>query len=128
MKLHHVGIAVATIEDGAKTFRHFHGLQIARESGPVHDPLQNADLHLFELTDGSRVELVAGKPVLSTLGKGLTLHHLCYEVTSVQNAINEWHRRGALIVSPAKPAVLFGGRLVAFVLTPLGLMEFLNDE
>jgi hypothetical protein len=33
-----------------------------------------------------------------------------------------------VVVSPPKPAVLFGGRLVAFVLTPLGLLEFLNDE
>ena len=126
MKLHHVGVAVATIDEGAREFRRFHGPQISCEVGPLHDPLQNADLHLFELLDGSRVELVAGRPVLATLAKGLNLHHVCYEVESVQGAVEEWHRRGAVVVSPPKPAVLFAGRLVAFVLTPLGLVEFLD--
>jgi len=128
MRLHHIGVAVTTIEEGAKQVRQYYSGQIAGETAPIHDPLQEADLQLFELRDGSRIEIVAGKPALSVLGKGLNLHHVCYETRSVEEAIEEWHRRGAVVVSPPKPAVLFDGRLVAFVLTPLGLLEFLNDE
>ena len=126
--MHHIGIAVATIDEGAKQVRRFYAGQISRATEPVRDPLQDADLQLFELNDGSRIELVAGKPVQSALGKGLNLHHVCYEVQSVEKAIEEWYRRGAVVVSPPKPAVLFDGRLVAFVLTPVGLVEFLNAE
>ena len=128
MNLHHIGIAVVSIDEGAKQVRRFYAAQISRATEPVRDPLQTADLQLFELNDGSRIELVAGKPVQSALGKGLNLHHVCYEVQSVEKAIEEGHRRGAVGVSPPKPAVLFDGRLVALVLTPLGLMEFLNAE
>jgi len=128
MQLHHIGVAVTTLEEGAKQVRQYYAGQIIGETARIHDPLQDADLQLFELQDGSRIELVAGKPAQCVLGKGLNLHHVCYEVQSVENAIEEWHRRGAVVVSAAKPAVLFGGRLVAFVLTPLGLLEFLNDE
>lgn len=53
---------------------------------------------------------------------------MCYEVPSVEKAVAEWYERGAVLVSPPKPALLFGGRLVAFVLTPLGLVEFLNGQ
>jgi len=126
MKLHHIGIAVTSIAEGASHMRRFYGSRIGREHEPVHDPLQDADLQLFEMTDGSRMELVAGRPVLSTIGKGLSIHHVCYEVDSVQRAVDEWYEQGAVLVSPPKPAVLFGGRLVAFVLTPLGLVEFLD--
>lgn len=128
MRLHHIGIAVADIEEGARQLRRFYDGQIARESAAVHDPLQDADLQLFELQDGSRMELLAGGPAKLVLARGLNLHHVCYEVQSVQERIDEWYRLGALIVSPPKPAVLFDGRLVAFVLTSFGLVEFLNDR
>ncbi|MCX7063004.1 MAG: VOC family protein [Proteobacteria bacterium] len=128
MQLHHIGIAVTTLEEGAQQVRQYYCGQISGETEPVHDPLQEADLQLFELNDGSRIELVAGRPAQSMLGKGLNLHHVCYQVQSVEKAIDEWYQRGALVVSPPKPAVLFGGRMVAFVLTPLGLLEFLNEK
>lgn len=128
MEMHHVGIAVDGIEKGADVLRRYYGEQIVCETGPVHDPLQQADLHLFELRDGSRIELVAGRPAESALRRGMSLHHVCYEVPSVERALDDWQQKGAVIVSQAKPAVLFGGRLVAFVLTPLGLIEFLSSE
>ena len=128
MNLHHIGIAVNTLEEGARQVRRLYAGRIAREGEPVHDPLQDADLLLFEFRDGSRMELVAGKPAQSMLGKGLNFHHVCYEVRSVESTIEEWRRQGAVVVSPPKPAVLFSGRLVAFVLTNLGLVEFLNDH
>lgn len=128
MIFHHIGIAVFSLETGARHVRDFYAGNVVRETGPVHDPMQEADLQLFELKDGSRIEIVAGQPATSTLAKGFTLHHVCYEVGSVADTVQEWYARGAVIVSPPKPAVLFDGRLVAFVLTPLGLVEFLNDE
>jgi methylmalonyl-CoA/ethylmalonyl-CoA epimerase len=128
MKLHHVGIAVAAIDEGARQARKFYAEQIINEIGPVHDPLQDADLQLFEFRDGSRLELVAGQPAQSALRRGSTLHHVCYEVHSLEAAVAEWHGRGAVLVSPPKPAVLFGFRMVAFVLTPMGLTEFLSHE
>jgi len=128
MRMHHVGIAVTTIEDGTRHLRQYYRGQIIHETEAVQDPLQGADLRLFELRDGSRIELVAGKPAQAALARGSSFHHVCYEVDSIEAAVDEWHRNGAVVVSPPKPAVLFGGRLVAFVLTPLGLVEFLSHE
>ena len=50
--------------------------------------------------------------------KGGGLHHLCYEVPSIPEHLDRIRAGGGLIVSRPKPAVAFGGRAIAWALTP----------
>ena len=58
-------------------------------------------------------------PVLRFLNeKGGGLHHACYEVADLEQALSEFRSRGSLIVKRPKPAVAFQGRRIAWLLTP----------
>ena len=56
-------------------------------------------------------------PVNAFLLKGGGLHHVCYEVQDCALAQAELRQRGGLVVSRPKPAVAFGGRNIAWVMT-----------
>lgn len=127
MKLHHIGIAVRSISEAAESMSLLYADQIVDASETVFDPLQEANLKLFEFSDGSRIELVAGKPAESVLARGLNFHHTCYEVSDLHATVEFWQKNGGVVVVPPRPAVLFGGRLVAFVMNSLGLFEFLDE-
>jgi methylmalonyl-CoA/ethylmalonyl-CoA epimerase len=98
------------------------------DSGFIHDPLQPADLCLLEPAGGPCLELVAGPVVEGTLKRNSSYYHLCYSVDDIDGTIDEASQSGCLLVSSPKPAVLFGGRRVSFMLGPTGLIEFLEDS
>jgi len=49
--------------------------------------------------------------------KGGGLHHFCYETTDLKAEVKAFLSRGALLTRPPAPAVAFGGRRIAWVLT-----------
>ena len=124
LRFHHVGIACADLERAAAFVRA--ALEVASDSGPVFDPRQNATVRLFRDTDGAGVELVSGHAVVNLLPKGVSYYHTCYEVPDIVAAIDHFTARKCLLVSPPTPAVLFEMRKVAFVHSPLGLIELLE--
>ena len=71
--------------------------------------------------EGVQVELVApagpGSPVAPFLAKGGGMHHLCYEVDLLEPQIETMKRRKAVVIRPPKPAVAFGGRRIAWMVT-----------
>lgn len=81
---------------------------------------------MLSLKDGSRVELVSGNIVSTYLKNRVSYYHVCYEVHEIEEAIVEMKAAGAIVISPPKPAVLFEGWLVAFLMTPMGLVELLD--
>ena len=95
----------------------------------IFDPLQNAQLGMVDLLDGSRIELVSGKVVENLLGEfdDFKLYHICYEVENIHTVLEDHISAGAVIVSEPRSAVLFQGRLVSFVHTPFGLIELLQS-
>ena len=87
-----------------------------------HDPLQKVNVVFLQpAEEGVQVELVApagaGSPVAPFLAKGGGLHHLCYEVDLLEPQIETMKRRKAVVIRPPKPAVAFGGRRIAWMVT-----------
>ena len=72
------------------------------------------------------VEFIAGDQV-ANLGKGVSYYHLCYTVEKLDEAILDFEDKGAVVVSTPKPAILFDGKRVAFLLIRSGLIELLED-
>jgi methylmalonyl-CoA/ethylmalonyl-CoA epimerase len=120
-RLHHVGYVVA---DAAEALPQWvASLEPQWVSEIFHDPLQKVNVVFLQpaAEDGVQVELVApageGSPVAPFLAKGGGLHHLCYEVDSLEDRIATMKRRGAVVIRPPKPAVAFGGRRIAWMVT-----------
>ena len=123
MKFHHIGCAVKNIvSDRDKISKLFN----ASATEIVFDPLQNAELCMLRLPDGSRIELISGEVVASFVQKRITYYHVCYSVSDIESAIDELKAKGSLLVSGPKPAILFDDKLVAFLMTPIGLLELVD--
>lgn len=126
MRLHHIAIACRDIAQGLCDIEAVYG--IARQGEIIADPEQNAELCLVETHGGMTLELVSGPPVTDYLKRGVSLYHLCHAVPYLPQAIDRLCASGAVLVAPPKPAVIFGGRKVAFLFTKLGLIELLEEE
>lgn len=130
--LHHFGFVVASISESQTGFSRFYGG--APWSVTVHDPIQRVRVAFLQPPGGSaQIELVEpaadDSPVKRFLGKGGGLHHLCYEVPDIESTLEAARDSGAYVVSPPSPAVAFGGRRIAWVMTPERLLvEFLESE
>jgi methylmalonyl-CoA/ethylmalonyl-CoA epimerase len=132
MRLHHVGYVVADIASSVSGFQK--SLGASWDSQIFTDPHQEVKVTFLSTRPGdAQVELVeplgAESPVLRFLcDKGGGLHHVCYEVMGLEQELNAFKARGALIVKRPKPAVAFQGRRIAWVLTPEKLLVELLEE
>ncbi len=128
---HHVGFVVASIAKVGEGFARSLG---ARWNGEIiHDPLQEARVTFLLMgdPDSPAVELVepAGEksPLHKFLERGGGLHHVCYEVGSLEAQLEQSRTAGCLIAKQPLPAVAFGGRRIAWVYTPQKLLvEYLE--
>ena len=124
MRLHHVGYATKDIKRSVNFLRK--AMSVKSVSEIIHDPLQEADLCMVELEDNSMVEFISGKVVENILSKRVNLYHICYEVDDICVEKDRLIKAGAVVVSEDKTAVLLGGALVCFLLTPIGLIELMQ--
>lgn len=124
MKFHHVGCAVSDIE---KAKIKMATMLNATPTETVYDPNQDASLCMLHLADGSQVELVAGNVVTPFIKKSVTYYHICYAVDDIDVAIDGFKKTGGMVVSPPQEAILFDYKRVAFLITPIGLIELLED-
>jgi len=121
LRLHHVGFVVASIEAAAPGFARSMGAEW--DGQIIHDPLQKVRVIFLTTRAGDpQIELIepAGEdsPVLRFLQeKGGGLNHVCYEVDDLEKELAEFRSRGAIIAKRPKPAVAFGGRRIAWVVT-----------
>jgi len=130
-RFHHVGFVVGSIDEVGRQFADSLG---ARWDGNViHDPLQEARVAFLRCggPEAPAIELVepAGdeSPLRKFLGRGGGLHHVCYEVDSLEARLEQSRSAGCLIVRRPLPAVAFGGRRIAWVYTPAKLLlEYLE--
>ena len=123
MRFHHIGIAVKDLESAVDFLRKLNesgGFDV-EIMGNVHDELQNVELYFVHL-GGILLELVSGVKVKSLIDKNIGLYHICYEVVDIESAIEEFMEKGCIAVDLPKPAKAFGGRRVAFLMTPLNFM------
>jgi methylmalonyl-CoA/ethylmalonyl-CoA epimerase len=121
-----VGIACADMELTAAFV--LGSFTVASDSGTVYDPEQEATVRIFNEGTPLALELVSGVAVEKLVGRGTSYYHLCYETPDISATIAEAVNSGAICVRGPRPAVLFAGRLVAFVFTPIGLIEFLETQ
>lgn len=129
LRLHHLGVVVDDVDAAAAAYVQAFGA--IDEGTTFEDPLQLARIRFLRLGD-SRVELLAPLRDDSHLkrlaGRGIGLYHACYEVGDVAGELERMRGGGAMIVSPPKPAVAFGGRPVAFVICRGLLIELLQRD
>ncbi len=128
-RFHHVGVAVREISQSVEMFARIFGAKV--DSELFHDPHQGVRIQFIRLGD-LRVELLEPaaepSPVDGVLKRGVALYHICHEVDDLDAALGDLAAAKVTIVSPAKPAVAFGGRRVAFVICQGLLVELLETR
>ncbi|CAA6825476.1 MAG: Methylmalonyl-CoA epimerase [uncultured Sulfurovum sp.] len=123
MKFHHVGIATKNIDktlDWVKT--EFNVVSISEK---IFDKNQDAYLQMIETTDVN-LELVSGNIVEKFIKKNITYYHICYEIDNLEESIKNFSQ--SIVISKPMEAVLFNNRRVAFLLTPIGIVELLESK
>jgi methylmalonyl-CoA/ethylmalonyl-CoA epimerase len=125
MKIHHVGIVCKNIQKAVREYGKL--FEIVEQSPIVYDELQKAELCLIKTNTGLDVEFISGEQVEGLLKQKISYYHLCYSVSDIEKEIIRFEENGALTISVPKPAVLFGGKRVAFLLTKNGLIEFVEE-
>jgi methylmalonyl-CoA/ethylmalonyl-CoA epimerase len=99
----------------------------------IEDPLQRVKVAFMATRAGdAQIELVQpvgeSSPVQRFLQQGGGMHHLCYEVAELEAELTAFRSRGAVIASRPKPAVAFGGRRIAWVITSEKFLVELLEE
>jgi methylmalonyl-CoA/ethylmalonyl-CoA epimerase len=118
---HHLGFVVASIANSAQSFASM--LQADWDEQVFHDPNQGVRVTflasrclgdpLWELVEPADEQ----SPVYSFAAKGGGLHHVCYVVDKLEQALADSRSLGALITRQPMPAVAFGGRHIAWIYT-----------
>jgi methylmalonyl-CoA/ethylmalonyl-CoA epimerase len=123
VKFHHIGIATQNID---KTLDWICSqFNVITVSDKVYDNNQDAYLQMIETID-VRIELVSGNVVEKFIEKNITYYHVCYEVENLEESIQTFEK--SIIISKPAEAVLFNNRRVAFLMTPIGIVELLEKE
>lgn len=125
LKIHHIGIVCKDIPKAVNEYKKLYNTKEVSEI--IHDKLQNADLCMLKTTTGLDVEFISGERVANLLKAKISYYHLCYSVANMEKAIAHFENNGSLIVSEPKPAILFGGKRVAFLMTRIGLIELVEE-
>jgi methylmalonyl-CoA/ethylmalonyl-CoA epimerase len=124
-RFHHAGVAVRNLQDALPDFTALFGYQTI--SGPFDDPVQNVSVCFLSRGPSDPViELVAplgpNSPVDRLLKKGGGVYHLCYEVPDLDLAIHHLADHGAYLLHEPAPAVAFGMRRIAWLMTQQNLL------
>ena len=124
MKFHHDGIACRSIEEDKK----FYGMLGFTQEGKVfEDELQKIRGMFMVNLSGMRVELLEAltddSPIKPYLSKSCKIYHHAFTCNELfEEQINHLLEHGAMIGSPPKPSVAFGGRKITFLVLPNSLL------
>ncbi len=133
LKLHHFGFVVSSIEKSAESFARSVAASWDRQI--ILDPIQKVRVAFFRAPNSADplIELVEpgqpDSPVSRFLEQGGGLHHLCYEVSDLESHLEFCRSAGNIVIRQPVPAVAFGGRRIAWVVTKNRLLiEFLERQ
>ena len=117
---HHIGIAVRDLKFAIASYESVFGYRLL--SGPFNDPIQGVAVCFMRMGAGDpTIELVAplgpGSPVDRVLKRGGGTYHMCYEVPDLNKAIDEMRERNAILLGEPAPAVAFGMRNIAWLMS-----------
>jgi methylmalonyl-CoA/ethylmalonyl-CoA epimerase len=128
---HHVGFVVPSIPNSVHSFLGM--LQANWDEQVFHDPNQGVRVTFLKSKHrGDPLwELVEpaddNSPVRALAAKGGGLHHVCYVVDNLEQAVADARVRGAIIARQPAPAVAFDGRRIAWIYTKNRLLiEYLE--
>jgi methylmalonyl-CoA/ethylmalonyl-CoA epimerase len=124
LKFHHIGIACRNIQEQLDSLTLFHN--VVEISPIIFDAEQNAEICMVKTREGVLMELISGQQVVNILRKGIAYYHICFETNDIVSEISRLQDSGALVISEAKPAIMFGDRHVAFLQVSYGLIELLQ--
>ena len=115
MKLHHIGIVVKSITSAEKLYTGKFGGQVIKTTFEYVES-QKVNICLLENANHIYVEFIEPlnnhSPVYEYAKKGGGLHHLCYEVEHLEQAIDSLRSDAKVIV---KPIIGFENRRIAFL-------------
>ncbi|MFX1516527.1 MAG: VOC family protein [Promethearchaeota archaeon] len=135
IKIHHVGVAVTSIEETLGF--HTQTLGMKQVSKIIDDKILKVRVVLLAIraqpVDNCLLELVepleTPSPVDNILKQNNRLYHYCIEVRSLTGALKKAREHHAVIALRPTPSALFNGRRIAFIWTPSHyLIEFLENE
>ena len=128
LKLNHVGGACKNIVKTRDFVCRLHGVKPDAELPKIiDDHRQNIRLCLISVANGFRIELVSGEKVNNLIAKGMSYYHICYSTPDIDSAILELRDLGCIPVFGPIEAVLFGDSRVVFLMTPMGMIELLEE-
>ncbi len=115
MKLEHIGIAVARLDEALQFWRDALGLELVHTEEVAEQGVRVAMLPVGE----PRIELLEptseSSPVAKFLQKrGAGIHHIAVRVTDIRAALARLKEQGARLIDES-PRVGAGGCLVAFI-------------
>ena len=128
---HHLGYLVKDINAASKMFSEQFGFHI--ESDVIFDEGQTAKVRLIRQPNStSWIELITPSCTDSKLSlaleKGITLHHLCYEVTSFEHAVKVLRETNYFLISKPAPSQAFSDRRITWFMSPdKSLVEILEE-
>ena len=127
LSFHHLGVACRDLD---REFEGWRGLGYRAEGEVFADPLQNIRGR-FIVGAGPRLELLTplgpGSPIEGMLARGIKIYHQAFEAEAFLDAIADLQGLGARLTADPVPAVAFGGRSIAFLMTPtLNLIEVIE--
>ncbi|HJX46391.1 MAG TPA: methylmalonyl-CoA epimerase [Gaiellaceae bacterium] len=113
--IHHVGVAVADLDEAVRTYERLFGGRLEHRARVENQGVEAASMRVGE----SRVELLAALGDDTPVGKfiaerGPGMHHVAYEVDDVASALVELAEHGAELIDLTPREGLFGLQ-VAFV-------------
>lgn len=114
-KINHIGIAVKDLKEAAAKYAVITGITDYKTE---YVEGQDVDVAMFQVGE-SKIELLQGRTEASPIAKYLEknregLHHVCYEVPNVAEAIKELTEQGFRLLDK-EPRVGAGGHKIAFM-------------
>ena len=113
--IHHVGVAVADLDESIELYRSAFGAKLVHRARSEKDGLEAAFVH----TGTGEIELLSAMSPDSPVGKFLAkrgpgLHHVAYGVTDIAQALADARAAGLELID-AEPRMGMHGSLIAFV-------------
>jgi len=118
--LHHVGYVVSSIALSIDGWRS--AVSPVSVSPAFDDIIQGARVIFLDLpAPAVKLELIEPlgpqSPVAAFERKGGGLHHLCFEVDDLDQQISKMKAFKAMLIRHPQPAIAFGGRRIAWMIT-----------
>jgi methylmalonyl-CoA/ethylmalonyl-CoA epimerase len=119
----HIGIVVRSLDTGMQLWKEQFGYHQATE--PVINTRQKVRVVFLEKPGSVQVKLIEptepASPVFNIAQRGGGLHHLCFNVGNLDEAIDHLKKHGGRLVAPPQPGEAFDDEPIAFVLAQSGL-------